>query len=255
MPLQPMVNRFSLIALVFTGIVALSGTTAPAYAQDESTDESVLDDDPLEPFNRSVFFFNTTVDGLILRPSASIYNGVLPREGRDMVSNFINNIYTPVTFFNSVLQGDPNNSFASLWRFILNTTFGIGGLFDFASEAGLKNRSTDMGVTFALYGADKGPFLMLPIIGPSNARDAFGRLGDAFINPFNYIDNGTSIALWTTTAIDARSTHMKLIDDVYRSSLDPYSTFRSGYTQKRSEDVRRAKKARKKALENATTTQ
>jgi phospholipid-binding lipoprotein MlaA len=150
-----------------------------------------------------------------------------------------------------VLQTDPQNSFATLWRFIINSTVGIGGLFDVASEAGLKNRPADLGQTLGMYGAGPGPYLVLPIIGPSNARDAVGRLGDALMNPFNYVDQGFSLALWSTTAVDARSRNMKLLDDVYKNSIDPYATFRSGYTQKRAEDIRRGNLARSKALENA----
>jgi phospholipid-binding lipoprotein MlaA len=152
-----------------------------------------------------------------------------------------------------VLQTDPQNSFASFWRFTLNTTVGVGGLFDVASEAGLKYRQTDFGQTMAIYGADAGPYIVLPIIGPSNTRDGIGRVADAFMNPFNYVDQGPglSIAMWSATAVDKRSTNMKLIDDIYRTSLDPYTTFRSGYTQKRNSDIRRAKAERAKSLEKA----
>ncbi len=223
----------------------------PASNANGNGAEAAIDADPFEPFNRLMHSINQAVDTLVLRPIAYVYREVVPDKGREMVSNAVENVYTPVVFANSVLQADPQNSFASFWSFVLNSTVGIGGLFDVASEAGLKYRSTDLGQTFAIYGADTGPYLVLPLIGPSNVRDAFGRLGDAFMNPFNYVDEGFSLALWSVTAVDARATHMKLIDDVYRDSLDPYATFRSGYTQKRASDIRKAKEARKKSLENA----
>jgi len=237
--------------LGYIGIMALSlcGCTHAPQATSSAAAQERIDADPIEPVNRAIYQFNYTFDGLLLKPVTSMYRGVVPEQGRTAVSNVIDNLYTPVVFANSVLQGDPQNSFASFWRFALNTTFGIGGIFDFASAAGLKNRPADLGETFAMYGMGTGPYVVLPIIGPSNARDAFGRLGDAFMNPFNYGNNREIFALWTSTAIDARSRNMQVIDDIYSSSLDPYATFRSGYTQKRAADIQRAKVSRQKSLE------
>ncbi len=112
-------------------------------------------------------------------------------------------------------------------------------------------RDTNFGDTLASYGCEAGPYLVLPIIGPSNLRDGTGRVADAFLNPFNYIDDGVSYVMWSSTAIDQRSQNMKLLDDIYATSLDPYSTFRSAYTQKRMTDIRRAKAARDKAQQKA----
>jgi phospholipid-binding lipoprotein MlaA len=228
-------------------LMAVSGCAAPHGVK--APDASQADADPLESVNRAIYKFNFEADRFVLKPVTVGYRTVVPEKGREMVTNFLANIYTPVTFANSVLQRDPQNSFASLWRFILNTTFGGAGLFDFASAAGLKNRPADLGETFAMYGVGPGPYVVLPIIGPSNVRDAFGRLGDAFINPFNYLGNDVSTVLWSATAIDQRSANMQLLDDIYSSSLDPYSTFRSGYTQKRAATIRRATISRNKALE------
>lgn len=236
-------TRFGILASL--ALVAIFLTAAPLLAAPaEDSGEPPVDAGVRESVNRAIFRFNQTVDSILLRPLASGYQAVVPEPGERMVSNALVNIYTPVTFANSVLQGDPQNSFAALWRFLLNSSFGIGGLFDFAGENGLKMRTTDFGQTLAIYGMDAGPYVMLPIIGPSNARDAFGRLTDAFVNPFNYVSMGFSAGMWTLTAVDARSRNMKVIDDIYRSSIDPYSTFKSGYTQHRSADIRRAKESR-----------
>lgn len=216
-------------------------------AAPESSD---IDPDPMEPLNRAIFSFNRGLDKVLLRPVTVGYRAVMPDKGREMVSNALANIYTPVTFANSVLQGDVTNSFTSFWRFVINTTVGVGGLFDVASQAGLKPRTTDLGQTFALWGADPGPYVVIPIIGPSSTRDSFGRLGDVFLNPFNYIDEGVSLSIWSATAIDKRSSNMKLIDGIYNDSLDPYATVRSAWTQKRANDIKRAREARDKALEN-----
>lgn len=226
--------------------LAIGGCTPPAPSPEQ---EEAVDSDPLETYNRAMYRFNYTLDMLVLKPVTKGYQAVVPRKGRTMVSNFIDNLYTPLVFANSVLQGDPQNSFASMWRFLLNTTYGIGGLFDFASEAGLKTRSADFGQTLAIYGAQPGAYVVLPVIGPCNVRDTAGRIADAFMNPFNYLGNTTSAVMWSATAIDTRSRNAKLIDDIYETSLDPYSTFRSAFTQKRASDIRRAKAAREKALE------
>lgn len=229
---------------------ALAGCThAPAKikAGDEAVDPA--DADPLEKMNRAVYRFNYTVDQLLLKPVSTGYRYVMPKQGQRMVSNFLDNLYTPVVFGNSVLQRDPQNSFATFWRFMLNSTVGIGGLFDVASEAGLKSRPADFGETLAMYGMGSGPYIMLPVIGPCNARDTVGRVADAFMNPFNYAGDTVSYSMWGATAIDTRSRNAKLIDDIYSSSLDPYSTFRSGFIQKRRSDINRAIVSREKALE------
>jgi len=204
--------------------------------------------DPWEPMNRGLFQVNYVIDGVVLKPITQVYRAAVPEVGREKVHNFVENLASPVTFANSVLQGDPENSLATLWRFLLNSTVGLGGLFDVASAVGLTNRKTDFGQTLALYGAESGPYLFLPILGPSSARDGVGRIGDIFAYPPTYINNTpVSIALWATTAINARSENYDLIQDVYRTSLDPYATFRSGYVQRRANDNKKARVARDKA--------
>jgi phospholipid-binding lipoprotein MlaA len=224
--------------------------------------QSPEENDPLESVNRGIFWFNRMFDQVLLKPITQGYRFVVPEKGREMVDNFVSNLYTPVVLVNSVMQRDPQNSFATGWRFILNTTFGVGGLFDFASAVGLHNRPADLGETMAFYGVGPGPYVYLPFIGPSDLRDSFGRLGDAFMMPTNYapswfkggdgywIEYGT----WGLTAIDERSKNWSLINDLYSNSLDPYTTFRSAYTQKRASDIRRAKTERDKALEHGSCT-
>ncbi len=210
------------------------------------------ENDPWEPFNRGMYRLNYVIDGLVLKPITQVYRGVMPEKGQSMVHNFVLNLEEPITFGNSVLQADPENSFASLWRFMLNSTIGIGGLFDVASEVGLKTRRTDFGETLALYGVESGPYLFLPILGPSGARDGLGRVADAFMHPAMYVnDDGTSIALWTITAVDTRSDKYDLIEDIKKTSLDPYVTFRSYYNQHRADHIKKARAARKAALAKA----
>lgn len=197
--------------------------------------------DPLEGFNRAMFGVNTALDKAVIRPVTYVYRGVVPEGGRESVSNFVNNIYSPVVLANSVLQGDQENSFATFWRFVVNTTFGIGGLFDVASTAGLKNRDADFGQTLAVWGAGSGPYLVLPILGPGTLRDSFGKGVDILINPVTWADEEWyGYALAGVTIVDTRSRNFTAIDDVYRTSLDPYVTFRSGYLQRRAREIRQA---------------
>lgn len=224
----------------------------PQNMSGHSVDDA-LDDDPLEPFNRVMFGFNRVVDAAVLKPITTVYRAVVPEKGRELVSNFVENLYTPVSAGNSLLQGDIPNTFANFWTFTLNTTMGMGGLFDVAAETSLNARKTDFGQTLAVYGGKPSAYLVLPIIGPSNLRDGVGRVADAFMNPFNYLDDGygLSMAMWGVTAVDQRSINTKLIDGIYESSLDPYATFRSGFTQKRAADVRRAIELRAKSIEDS----
>jgi phospholipid-binding lipoprotein MlaA len=249
---RPALSSATAKATMAALLLALSAC-APAgqNTADAGSEPAAYDQDPLEPVNRAIFQFNTVVDQIVLRPVTQGYQAVVPEKGREMVSNAVSNLYMPLTMFNSALQGDVENTFASFWRFMINSSVGIGGLFDVASEIPLKARTTDLGQTFAMYGAGPGAYVVLPIIGPSTTRDSFGRLGDAVMNPFNHMDNDFSYVMWGATALDARSRNATLIDDIYRTSLDPYSTFRSGYLQKRAADIRRAKEARDKSQEKS----
>lgn len=229
-------------------LVAASGLTFAACTQLSDRAEN----DPWEPFNRGMYRLNYVIDGLLLKPVTQLYREVMPDQGQTMVHNAVSNLQEPFSFGNSVLQRDPENSFTSLWRFLLNSTVGIGGLFDVASEVGLKGRKADFGQTLALYGVESGPYLFLPVLGPSNLRDGLGRVGDAFMHPAMYTnDQGTSIAMWAVTAVDTRSQYYNVIEDIQKTSLDPYVTFRSGYTQRRANDIKKARAARDAALAKA----
>ena len=238
--------RLKACALVLAA--ALSGCATPAGEN--------VDYDPWEPMNRGLYRASYVIDGVLLKPITEVYRGVVPEQGRVMVHNAVENIASPITFGNSVLQGDPYNSFATLWRFLINSTFGIAGLFDVATEIGLTNRKTDFGQTLALYGVESGPYLFLPVLGPPGARDGLGRVFDAFMHPAMYVDDtGSSVALWATAAVDARSENYNLINDVYKSSLDPYVTFRSGYVQRRANEIKKARADRKASWKKAGFTE
>ncbi|NBX03948.1 MAG: VacJ family lipoprotein [Alphaproteobacteria bacterium] len=248
-------RRLSLVAAIFLALSLFSGcSTAPKAGADKADKYAdASDNDPLEPLNRGIFGFNRYADQLVVRPAASIYRGVVPEYGRTHISNALDNLYSPVYLGNSILQLDGSNSMAILWRFLINSTFGVAGLFDAAGEIGLKARDADFGETLAFYGADTGAYLVLPLLGPSNVRDGVGRVGDMLLNPVSYIDqgDGASLAQGAAMGLDFRARNMELIDGLYRDSVDPYAMFRSAFAQRRADHIRRGKIARDKSAANA----
>lgn len=191
--------------------------------------------DPLEILNRGIFKFNEVLDGLVLKPVAHIYLGVVPEPVRHGVTNVLTNLSAPVVFVNSALQGDKENLSRTAGRFLVNSTVGIGGIFDMAKDMGIpKEHKKDFGQTFGVWGIDSGPYIYLPIFGPSSVRDALGMVADTASDPFTYIlSQPTTIALDATRTIDRRADLLPLTDRIYRDSLDPYASIRSMYQQYR----------------------
>lgn len=230
-------------------VLAIGLFSQPALAQEDDasfdTDYSyaygTTAHDPFEPLNRGIFRFNEAVDTVLLKPVAKGYRFVVPEFGRDRVRSALKNLGEPVNMLNGFLQGDPERGFTSMWRFFLNSTFGALGLFDFAGyNLELYHAEEDFGQSMGHYGWGTGPYLVLPILGPSNLRDALGRVVDIASDPFNYIDNADAFFYSRTAlvAVDARSRNLDLIEEIYNTSLDPYTTFRSIYTQRRNAMIR-----------------
>lgn len=203
------------------------------------------DNDPIEPVNRAVFKFNTVIDNMIFHPVATGYRAIVPQWGRQRVSNVFYNISEPVTVVNSVLQADPENAFTSLWRFIINSTFGLLGTFDPATDIGLKARQEDFGQTLGVWGFTNSPYLVLPIIGPSTLRDGVGLIADYYTNPFYngmiIEDKGIRWGLLAVRYIDLRASLLNVTDDIDRTSVDRYATYRSAFLQKRAHDINNGK--------------
>ncbi len=215
------------LAILCAGIMLAACTPTP------EGDEGGVLQDPFEPVNRTIFGFNEVVDSILLKPVAEGYVYVVPEYGRQRVSNVLTNLRMPVVFLNSVLQADPGNAFSSLWSFVLNSTLGIGGVFDFAGEnSTLEVHKEGFGQTLGAWGFGSGAYIVLPIIGPSSARDAVGLLVDVVTDPFNYFDEEIVITRTVATAIDERAKSLELVEEIYRTSFDPYATFRSGYLQR-----------------------
>lgn len=192
--------------------------------------------DPLEPANRAIFGFNEALDHLLLRPVAETYRLVLPAPLRDVVRNFVRHVSSPVTLANDVLQGDWERAENTLARMVANSAvLGLGDLV----EDKHPYHSSDFGQTLGVYGVGHGPYLVLPVLGPSSARDGVGRLTDVFFNPLIYVDGTTAFNIGTTAAegVDTRERYIETLDDLREDAVDFYARMRSLYFQQRRAEV------------------
>jgi phospholipid-binding lipoprotein MlaA len=194
--------------------------------------------DPWERFNRSAFKFNDALDRAIARPVAKAYVKVTPRFIRTGVSNALSNLNTVPTAINDVLQGKMREAGRDSARFLLNSTLGLGGLFDPASAAGLENNDEDFGQTLGKWGMKSGPYVMLPILGPSTVRDIFGRGVDQFTYPVNYLeDDSTRYFIRGVDFLDLRAGLLEL-DAQLERSYDRYAFVRNAWLQRREYQVK-----------------
>ncbi|MFC2998505.1 MlaA family lipoprotein [Falsiroseomonas tokyonensis] len=236
-------------ALPFLALSLALGLGACATRPDPRDAEAVAEfranNDPLEPLNRGAFFVNEGLDTLVLRPAAEMYRIFLPPEVRTAIRNVLANLRTPVILANDLLQGETQRAATTTGRFLVNTTIGIGGIFDRAKDFGLIGHTEDFGQTLAVWGAPEGPYLFIPVLGPSSPRDVVGFAGDVAMNPLTYTGNAETweainITRTTTTALDAREGLIEPLDQVRATSLDPYATIRSAYRQRRLVEIRNA---------------
>lgn len=200
------------------------------------------DNDPYEAFNRQVFDLNMSIDKAVARPVAKAYNAAVPEPARTGVHNMLGNLGEPVVFANLVLQGKLGDASGTLIRFVLDSSVGLGGLIDIGARTGLPANDTDFGITLGVWGAGEGPYLMLPLLGPSPPRDLAGRGVDTFLDPVTYFDFRSKYAYEGGRAVlqmvDLRARNLDTLDDIERSSLDFYAATRSLYLQHRAAEVR-----------------
>jgi phospholipid-binding lipoprotein MlaA len=189
--------------------------------------------DPWERFNRTSFAFNDRLDRAVAKPVAKAYKKVTPRVVRTGVSNFVSNLGSVTTILNDVLQGKMRQAGRDSGRFLLNSTLGLGGLFDPASAAGIERGNEDFGQTLGKWGVRSGPYLMLPILGPSTMRDTFARLPDQFTYPVNYLeDDSTRYIIRGIEFVDLRAGLLDLDAQIERS-YDKYAFVRNAWLQRR----------------------
>lgn len=204
--------------------------------------------DPLEPVNRFVFAINETIDIFLLRPIAVTYRFWTPEGVQRSVTNFTRNLGAPVVLVNDLLQGEWDRAETTAGRFFINSTAGFGGLFDVATPTGYAYHEEDFGQTLGSYGVGPGLYVVLPLFGPSNARDAVGLLVDSYTDPWNNLARAKDTpefiyARGALTGLDLRARNIDTLDEVKRDAIDYYARLRSLYTQRRAEQIRNASDA------------
>jgi len=219
------------LAILFSATLLLTACAAPEGAND-----------PYESTNRAIFGFNLTIDRLALRPTAERYQTYVPEEVRDSLRGALDNLRSPVIFANDLMQGETGRAGDTLGRFLVNSTLGLGGLFDVATRHGLMGHEEDFGQTLGAWGVGEGPYIVLPLLGPSNPRDAFGLAADQAMDPTHYIRIKRHM-FWIgareyLNIVDTRARSLEAFDAIERDSLDFYAAARSLARQHRASEIR-----------------
>ena len=211
--------------VILSGVMTLSGcasfrTAAPG--------------DPIEPINRGIYSFNSTFDHYLLKPIAKGYDAVVPGLVKAGVSNVFQNVSDAQSLVSDALQLKGAKFGDDLGRVMLNTTFGIGGIFDLATQLGIERGNEDIGQTLGYWGIGAGPYLVIPFLGPSSLRDAVGRFGDSKLNALSYVSSvPVRNSLTGLGVVDARVGLFPAEDLLNQASLDKYTFLRSAYLQRR----------------------
>lgn len=206
------------------GVAIVLFAVAPVQAQTQNAD-------PLEAFNRGMFTFNETLDGVLFRPLATGYEAVLPQFARTGIRNFFNNLFYPTVIVNQLLQGKVMLALQDTTRFVANSTFGVAGLFDVATSDGLYANHEDFGQTLGYWGLKTGPYLVLPLWGPSNIRDGVGLAGDFYTNPLTHLKNER--LTWQLGGLAMLEKRAELFKAERLVSGDKYLFVRDAYLQRR----------------------
>lgn len=219
------------------GLVALVLTLSGAGCASDPT----VANDPLEPMNRFFFDINARLDRHAALPAASFYSDNVPGDVRGSIHNVLSNLGGPVTAVNDVLEIDFTNAGIALSRFVVNSTLGVAGIFDVATDWGLPERPRDFGETLGTYGVPAGPYLVLPLRGPSSLRDFGGGYVDGYLSPLRFAryNGSTYVGLVRSSlgSVDSRAQNIVTFRDIERSSVDYYATLRTYYLQRRARQI------------------
>ena len=235
--------RFPLMTVLFLTLCACA--SVPADSEQRAAYEK--NNDPLEPMNRAVYAFNLKADDYLLRPVINGYRFVVPLSLRQSISNAFDNLNSPISASNQILQGRFKQAAVTVARLVVNTIAGFVGFYDVAARMGLEKEKTGFADTLGVWGVPSGPYLMLPLLGPSDMRDTTGLAGDFFLNPMTYAtrNNGNrdfERFVWSETGINALVSYdnaVDLLDDLRKNSLDSYASMRSMYQMYRQEKIAR----------------
>ncbi|MGH8592195.1 MAG: MlaA family lipoprotein [Gammaproteobacteria bacterium] len=221
-------NRRILTMALFVAILPGCATQS-TLSEDES--------DPLEGTNRAIYDFNESLDTYVMRPVAETYVDYTPELVRDGVTNFFNNLGYINVIFNELLQGKLKQSIADIGRFTINSTLGIGGFIDIASAGSVPKHDEDFGQTLGVWGVDEGAYLVLPVLGPSSARDVPRYITSTLLNPLFYITSPIIPASGVLGAVNERSNFLEATRLRDEAALDPYTFTREAYRQRRLNDI------------------
>jgi len=229
-------------AVLLLAATVLTGCATPPTDPDELAAFKETND-PLEPMNRYFFEVNYGLDQLLFKPVAAWYNLILPAPVEQGVHNFLVNLNSPVIFANDAMQGNGPRAGITAKRFLINSTLGVAGIFDVAANWwGLKHHDEDFGQTLAVWGVGEGPYLVAPILGPSNPRDLTGVGVDSVMDPWGWVlPSHLQWINYTRTgvyAVDIRARNLDTLDQIRKGSLDYYATMRSLYRQHRNDEIK-----------------
>ncbi|HUX79608.1 MAG TPA: VacJ family lipoprotein [Alphaproteobacteria bacterium] len=244
--------------VLFTILTSFCLMLAPAYSQEDGSSyndncevnyvepiepqgifqssSAPEDNDPLEPVNRYIFAFNDFLDTVLFDPISAVYTTILPEGLRIHIGYVLRNLSEPVVFANNILQGEPQDAEDTIRRFLINTTVGLGGFFDVSTSLDIPYKKEDFGLTLACWGVQPGPYIVIPILGPSNARDACGRIADFLGDPINWVAMFGESVFYSNTRTSAQIIDVKSDSEIIaelKKNIDPYATFRAWYTERR----------------------
>ena len=228
---------------VIVGDPAATGEPVASAEIDRAIAASATSDvaDPWEGFNRKMFGAHMFLDRTLLVPAAKGYRATTPKSGRRGIRRFLSNLRAPGVFVNDLLQGEFSRAGETLSRFVVNSTIGAGGFADPAAQLGVSAHGEDFGQTLAVWGVESGPYLFVPLLGPSSGRDAFGSVVEIGLNPLLYVrTDAASIARLSTAGVGGISAREQFLDplaEIEAKSLDFYASYRSFYTQARKREI------------------
>ncbi|SVC58050.1 uncharacterized protein METZ01_LOCUS310904 [marine metagenome] len=234
------------VCVLLLGAMVLVGCSSAPKNDPEALAEFQKINDPMEVTNRGIFSFNQVLDKVVVKPVTGVYRSLIPSFMRKAVHRFLQNLRTPVTLANDLLQGEGGRAGDTVARFFINSTIGLLGFMDPASHMGFAQHEEDFGQTLAVWGVGEGPYLMLPVFGPSNPRDLTGKVVGFFLDPLNMWAANTDrneipIIRTIVSGIDARDLYWDALEDIEKNSIDPYASIRSLYRQRRNDEIRNGK--------------
>jgi len=236
--MRPPLLAFLVLATLLAGCA-----TRPPADDPEALAEFRQTNDPIEPFNRTMYDVHEGIDRVVLAPVARGYRAAVPEPVRTGVRNVLGNLRSPIILANDMLQGEPRRAGDTLGRFVINSTLGLAGILDVADTwFGVPGHTEDFGQTFARWGIGEGPYLFVPVLGPSNPRDLLGFGVGIVADPFVWFGQGAVVDALTygrggITVVDTRESLLDPLEDIQRSSLDPYASLRSIYRQRRQVEI------------------